>query len=284
VCSVRRACRRADGQVRWLESKTQNGRPKQDLIDDLVAEQNELDRAVRDAPARSWEALSPAEGWQMRDCIAHLMDFDETAATIALGEPFPRPSGSRPANATLSARQDGARSLTIAELLAAWRQARARLEAALRPLDPKARLPWAGPPMSARSFTTARLMECWSHGLDALETAGVEPQDTDRLRHIAQLGYMTREFSYRTRAMEPSTAPLRVELEAPSGAVWTWGPEEAADRITGSAGDFCRVVTQRINYLDTALARQGAAAEEFLRIAQAFAGPPGAGRPAKGSG
>jgi uncharacterized protein (TIGR03084 family) len=253
-----------------------------ELIDDLVAEQDYLDAAVRDAPEERWNAPSPAEGWLMRDCIAHLAELDETAAIIA--ETGAYPSGDRrPGEGVLSAGQVDARSLSIEELLEWWRRSRARLAAALRPLDARDRLPWAGNTMSVRSFTTARLMEAWSHGLDAIEAAGVTPVDSDRLRNIAHIGYATRDFAYRNRGLEPSPEPLYVELEAPSGATWSWGPEDAENRITGPAGDFCRVVTQRIHYTDTELQYEGAAAEEFLRIAQAFAGPPGAGRPAKGS-
>jgi uncharacterized protein (TIGR03084 family) len=82
--------------------------------------------------------------------------------------------------------------------------------------------------------------------------------------------------------MDAPAEPLRVELEAPSGALWTWGPEDAPQRIRGSAGEFCRVVTQGISYLDTALKTEGEGAAEFLRVAQAFAGPPGPGRPPRG--
>ena len=69
-----------------------------------------------------------------------------------------------------------------------------------------------------------------------------------------------------------------MELTAPSGATWTWGPEQAADRVTGSAHDFCLLVTQRRHRADTALVAEGAAADEWLGIAQCFAGPPGPGR------
>lgn len=252
-----------------------------DLIDDLVAEQDYLDAALAGVPHERWDATSPAEGWLLRDCIAHLAEFDDLAAEIAASGEYPQRDGP-PGDGVRSGRQLEALALGVDELLTWWRQARARLETALRPLDPKARLPWAGPPMGARTFTTARLMECWSHGLDALDAGGVEHVDSDRLHHIAHLGYATRDFAYRNREMEPSAAPLRVELEAPSGAGWTWGPDEAPDRIVGTAGDFCRVVTQRIHYLDTDLEAQGAAAREFLQVAQAFAGPPGAGRQPSG--
>ena len=248
-----------------------------ELLDDLVAEQNYLDEAIRDTPEERWNAPSPAVGWLMRDCIAHLAEMDETAAAIAEAGASPERER-REGDGLVTAGQLDARALSIPELLSWWRECRAHLDAALRPLDLRDRLPWAGNTMSVRSFVTARLMEAWSHGLDALDAAGVEPVDTDRLRNIAHIGYATREFAYRNRGLAANPQPLRVELLAPSGGTWTWGPEDTANQITGNAGDFCRVVTQRINYLDTGLDFTEGAAEEFLRVAQAFAGPPGAGR------
>jgi len=49
--------------------------------------------------------------------------------------------------------------------------------------------------------------------------------------------------------------------------------------VTGTALDFCLVVTQRRNVADTGLVVTGTLAEEWIGIAQAFAGPPGPGRP-----
>jgi hypothetical protein len=42
--------------------------------------------------------------------------------------------------------------------------------------------------------------------------------------------------------------------------------------------DFCLVVTQRRHPADVNLRVSGAVAEEWIGIAQAFAGPPGTGR------
>lgn len=253
----------------------------QELLADFVAEQETLDRVVAALTPEQWDRPSPAQGWSLRDCVVHLAEVDEAAVrTIAEG----RFSG-------LSGQADGgprtramarAQELSTVQVLSWWRETRARLVALAAPLEAKARLPWAGPPMSARSFITARLMEYWSHGLDIHDTAGAAPQDTDRLRHVAHLGFVTREFAYRNRGLPPPESPLYVELTAPSGAVWTWGPPDAPDRITGPAGDFCRAVTQRIHPLDTALRAEGPTAAEYLRIAQAFAGPPGPGRPPRG--
>lgn len=254
--------------------------PMPALVADLVAEQEVLDRIVSGLSTDRWDAPSPAEGWTLRDTVAHLAEFDQTAAFALEQRQLPPPGG--PRTGVLTQGQLRARTLATADLLEEWRAARARLAKAAAVIDPRERLPWFGPPMSARSFVTARLMEAWSHGLDIHDAAGVTPVDTDRIHHVAQIGYLTRDFAYRTHGMEPPGTPLLVRLTAPSGAIWTFGPEDAADRITGPAGDFCRVVTQRIHPSDTRLLAEGEHAATFLSVAQAFAGPPGSGRPPKG--
>ena len=250
-----------------------------ELLDDLVAEQRYLDAALAATTEDVWERPTPCDGWLVRDVIAHLAEVDDGATAVAAGAPQYAGSRERSADGTRSSGQDRARYMSRIQLVDWWRAARDRLDAALRPVDAKTRLPWAGPPMSARSFATARLMECWSHGLDALDGAGIAHVDSDRLRHIAHLGFITRGFAYQTRGLEPNTEPLRVDLRLPSGAPWSRGPEDAPSTVRGDAGDFCRVATQRIHYRDTGLSWHGAAAEEFLQVAQTFAGPPGSGRP-----
>ncbi|CPZ96865.1 wyosine base formation [Mycobacteroides abscessus] len=74
------------------------------------------------------------------------------------------------------------------------------------------------------------------------------------------------------------TEPFRVELTGPDADTWTWGPVEAAQRVIGSALDFCYLVTQRRPRADLDLRATGQDAAQWLSIAQAFAGPPGAGR------
>ena len=252
--------------------------PYQQLLDDLVAEQEYLDGQLADLPDEAWQHDTPCRGWMVRDVISHLAEVDDSAALVASGAARSMDGGARSDDGLRSALQDSSRHMTRLQLVDWWRAARGRLQDALRPLNARTRLPWAGPPMSARSFATARLMECWSHGLDALDGAAVEPVHSDRLQHIAHLGFITRGFAYQTRGLEPNTEPLRVELTLPSGADWSRGDGEATHRIFGSAVDFCRVATQRVHYLDTDLSYTSGAAEEFLQVAQAFAGPPGEGR------
>ena len=140
------------------------------------------------------------------------------------------------------------------------------------------KVPWYGPPMSPASFATARLMEYWAHGQDVADAAGVVRPPTERLRHVCHLGHRTRGFSYAVRGREAPPVDVHVVLDAPGGGTWEYGDPAAADRVTGPAVDFCLLVTQRRHRADTALVATGAAADEWLDIAQCFAGPPGGGR------
>ena len=257
--------------------------PFDELLDDLADEQGALDLVLARMTAAQWDLPSHAPGWRVRDQITHLAHFDEKAAlAIADADAF-RADAAATRGAEGRDRYEArylqrGRAVTPGALVDWWRRAGAALVAAARALDGKARLPWYGPDMSARSFVTARLMETWSHGLDVVDVVGLSRPDTDRLRHVVHLGLITRRFSYVTRGLPPDDTPIHVELTAPSGAAWTFGEPTAENRIAGSARDFCRVVTQRRHVADTHLRITGPAAEEWMRLAQAFAGPPGEGR------
>ena len=148
------------------------------------------------------------------------------------------------------------------------------------PEGPKLR--WSGPPMSAASMATARFMETWAHALDVYDALGAAVEPTDRIRHVAHIGVRTRGFAFANNGLQAPSEEFRVDLVAPGGDVWSWGPDDAAQTVTGSAFDFCRLVTQRVHRDDTSLVASGADAEQWLRIAQAFAGPAGGGREARG--
>lgn len=251
------------------------------LVRDLGDEQDALERVMRRLPSAAWERPTPCEGWRVRDQIAHLAFFDGVAA-MAVVAPDRFDAEVKAATADLRAYEAGyiarGRALGPQQLLDWWCEARRTLLEALQPLDEQARLPWYGIVMSARSFTTARLMESWSHGHDIVDAVGATPAYTDRLRHVAFLGARTRAYAYVARGLARRSEPIRIELVLPSGAPWVDGDSGAGDRIVGPAADFCLVVTQRRHVEDTTLQVSGSAAEEWVRIAQAFAGPPGPGR------
>jgi uncharacterized protein (TIGR03084 family) len=127
-------------------------------------------------------------------------------------------------------------------------------------------------------MATARLMETWAHGLDVADALGVKRPPTDRLRAIAHIGVRTRDYAFVVNNLTPPTEPFLVELRGPGGDTWSWGPSDAAQRVTGSAEDFCFLVTQRRPLTALDITASGTDAQRWLKIAQAFAGPPGEGR------
>jgi uncharacterized protein (TIGR03084 family) len=252
-----------------------------DLVSDLRSEQQALEDVVAGLDGEQLRTATPADGWTIADELSHLAGFDE-AATTALTEPAEFTAdlerrlavGDDPV-AEYTAR---GRALDPTSVRDWWRQSRARLLAATDGLDPKTRVPWYGPPMSAMSFVTARLMEVWAHGQDVRDALGVPPEVSPRLRHVAHIGVGARTFSYVVRGLDTPTEPVDVVLVAPDGSTWSWGPGDAADSVSGSALDFCLVVTQRRHRDDVGLTIIGPLAEEWIDIAQAFAGDPGPGR------
>lgn len=252
------------------------------IVDDLRGESDALDALVSPLPPEDWSRSTPAPGWTIAHQIAHLLWTDRVALTSITDEPafgaLLTDAASNPLGFVDDAAEELAAQTAPADLLDDWRTTRGKLHEALRTVEDGRKLVWFGPPMSAASMATARLMETWAHGLDVADTLGVNAPATDRLRAIAHLGVRTRDFAFTVHGLTPPAEPFRVELSGPSGEPWLWGPEDADQRVTGPAIDFCYLVTQRRARADLALVAEGEGAEEWLGIAQAFAGPPGAGR------
>ncbi len=256
------------------------------LCDDLDAESRVVDALVADLDEAGWATPTPAEGWDVRTQIGHLYFADARSVLAATDRPtfeklrdFELADERSNLNIAMLGRDAGS---TGAETLATWRDGRARFQQVFRALDPGVRVPWYGPDMSPLSMVTARIMETWAHGQDVADALGAVTEPTDRLRHVAHIGVGARRWSYTTNRREMPDAAVFVELHAPSGDVWRWGDPSAAERVVGDALDFCRVVTQRRHVDDTALVVTGDAAREWMLLAQAYAGPPGRGRPRLG--
>lgn len=251
---------------------------------DLRAEHDDLDALVAHMDEPTWDTQTPAEGWSIRDTISHLNYFDERA-TLAAVEPEEFIDWRNTSATEELTRTDGdpadvafGRSTDLNTLLQQWRADRAQMLTAFEVLEAKARIPWFGPDMSAASFATARLMETWAHGQDVADALDTQRAPTDRLKHICHIGVRALPFAYTIRKVEIPTEPIYVDVSSPSGEKWTWGPEEAENKVTGTALDLALVVTQRRHRDDTDLKAIGPVADQWLSIAQAFAGPVGPGR------
>ena len=136
--------------------------------------------------------------------------------------------------------------------------------------------------MSAASMATARLMETWAHGQDVADALGV-----------AAVGRPPGCGTSPTSASAPATSPSRQHgLPAARRAVpgrarprrtaatWAWGPEDAAQRVTGPALDFCLLVTQRRHRADLALRGRGRRRRPVARHRPGLRRAAGTGPPA----
>ncbi|WP_319448918.1 MULTISPECIES: TIGR03084 family metal-binding protein [unclassified Mycobacterium] len=251
------------------------------IVAELAAESDQLDALVAALPERGWQTATPAPGWTIAHQIAHLHWTDRVAVVAVTDEAGFAELLTLAAKNPTGFVDDGAEELSVtppAQLLAAWRQTRTQLHQELLRVEAGRKLPWFGPPMSAASMATARLMETWAHGLDVADALGMKRAPSPGLKSIAHIGVRTRDFAFAVNGLPAPAEPFLVELQAPDGAAWSWGPSDAAQRVTGSAEDFCMLVTQRRPHAELDVTAVGPDAQRWLTIAQAFAGPPGSGR------
>ncbi len=248
------------------------------ICQDLADEYQELDDTVSGLSEEEWNRVTPFFGWSIKDEISHIAFFD-TTGNLATQDREKFQQGFhdflakiKPGESMYALINDAGRKKPVDQALKDWRKQREGLVSALSQLDPKDRLPWYGPDMSAKSFATARLMETWAHGQDVYDTLKIRRKLTDRIKHIAHIGVTTYGWSFMVRQKEIPAPHMRVELKSPSGELWNWGPEDAENSIKGDAGEFCLVITQRRNIADTNLNVTGEAAKQWMQIAQAFAG------------
>ena len=248
-----------------------------DVVADLAAEYADLDGIVERASDAGWDLPTPAPGWTVGDQVRHLA-FSDARARVAVEDPAAFEASKGAVAGVVESSVAAARSMARRQVLTWWREERAALLALLAAADPARRVPWYGPPMGMVSFATARLMETWAHGQDVADALGVVRAPTARLRHVAHIGVRAMPWSFQVHGLAVPTDEVRVELRAPDGEEWDWGPDAASDRVRGTALDFCLVVTQRRHPADVRLEVSGPVAAQWMAVAQAYAGPPGAGR------
>jgi uncharacterized protein (TIGR03084 family) len=252
-----------------------------EVLADLGAEGDDLDRLVSGIGEDKWRLATPAPGWTIAHQIGHLAASDRLAtlaATDAHAFALRRAELADDFDAVVMAGAAGLVAEAPGQLLSRWREARSGMRDALGAVPAGERVPWIVEPMSPASLATTRLMELFGHGQDVRDTLGVERPDTDRIVHVARLGVRTRDFAYLARGLTPPAEEFRVELSAPGGRAWVWGPEDAAQGVSGPLLDFCLLVTQRRHRDDLGLVARGPDARQWVSFAQAYAGPPGPGR------
>ena len=249
------------------------------IANDFRAENQALKTLLDPLTDAGFDKPTLFKAWTINDILRHLHFWnraaflqvsDEAELERLLGRVFSLadPGGMR----TLEREFFG--GLNGHALLDEWYGFSEQLAAAFAGVDPKARLKWAGPAMSARSSLTARQMETWAHGQAAFDALGVTRVNTDRIRNIVQLGVNTFAWTFRVNGLSLPKAMPHLSLTSPSGETWSWGESDPDNAITGSAEGFCQAVTQVRNFSDVDLKTVGETAAVWMAKAQCFAGPP----------
>ncbi len=245
---------------------------------DLLLEARELDALLDRLTDEQWETPTGFMEWTPWDVVAHLHYFDLVSLATLKGEE----AFIEERDAVIKGIMSGATNkqiarerfgdLSPADLRRHWLESCEEMAKQLGESDPKRRLPWFGPDMGVRMFTTARFMETWAHGQEVYDLLGIAREYNDRIKHICAIGNRTFGWTFVNRKMEVPGPPPYVKLTAPSGETWEWGEENENEVITGLASDFAHVVTQGRNVADTDLEVSGEVATQWMSIAQCFAG------------
>jgi enediyne biosynthesis protein E11 len=254
---------------------------QRDVIADLVADGDEIDRMVADLDPSKWDQPTPAPGWTVAHQIAHLTATFRLAATAAADPPAFKlitAQLSDDFDANVAAALSPYLAHPPAVLLDHWRTERAAAQQALAGVPDGQLVPWLVRPLPAPILAAAGMMELFGHGQDIADALGIQRQHTDRLEHLVAFAVRTWDFGYLARGLTPPDVEFRFEITSPSGVVWRHGGADTDQVITGPAVDFCLLVTRRRHRADLAVKATGPEADRWLDIAQAYRGSAGPGR------
>ncbi|MGE0314749.1 MAG: maleylpyruvate isomerase family mycothiol-dependent enzyme [Lautropia sp.] len=206
-----------------------------DLLDESTALHAVLAPLDEDALAEP----TAFKQWTPNDIVAHLHFFNELADLALTDEgAFERRYAAMAAlrGQGLSMREATDRllgGLAGRALIDRWREYLSPMATRWHAADPRQRVKWVGPSMSARSSISARLMETWAHGQAIYDRLGIERVDTDRIESIAVMGVNTFGWTFRNRGLEVPAWRPSVRLRLPGGAIREW-PAQAIEVEAGS--------------------------------------------------
>jgi uncharacterized protein (TIGR03084 family) len=246
------------------------------IVADLRAEGDELYQFLLTLDEADWSRATTFKSWTVNDVVAHLYFGDYLGVTSHKdGQAFKSFMAEvQSSGLTLSEfTRQWLDNLSGTPMLERWRGLFLEMCDRFAASDPKLRLTWAGPDMGIQMFATARLMETWAHSWAIYDLLGAQYKQSDRIKHIATIGVKTYQWTFVNRGLTPPGSPPHISLQAPSGELWEWNTEQEDNKISGDAVEFCQVVTQVRNIADTTLTIAGEPAEQWMAIAQCFAGP-----------
>ena len=252
---------------------------------DFRDECNAVYSILENLKEQDYEMPTQFKGWTFNNVIGHLHVWNY-AADISLKD---GDEWKNFANSALQALGNGSsmnefeqtitKGIQGPELLSMWKEYYTEMTERFAVADPKKRVKWMGPDMSVRSSISARHMETWAHAQELYDSLGLDRINEDRIKNIVIIGNNTFKWCFTVHKKTlPSIRPY-LKLISPSGEIWEYNEFSEEHKIEGLAEEFCQVVTQVRNIQDVNLKLTGSIAEEWMSVAQCFAG--GAEQPPK---
>lgn len=240
------------------------------IFDDLEAEEERLEAILQGLAEADWRRESGAPGWSIADVVLHLAQSEEIVVSSSRTSDSSLRAGAdeRDLDAVMNSMVSAERS-GPAVVFDRWCRARREALEILRTADPQATIAWATNPLRPATLATTRLAEHWAHGLDITTPLDIDFEDTDRLCHVAWLAHRTLPYAFALAGEQP--AQVYCELSGPRGATWKYGSLDAPSRITGPAGDFCRVGARRLTPDRSRLVARGPRGDAALLLLRNYA-------------
>ena len=245
---------------------------------DFCEESNAVYDLLSNLSDNDFNEKTQFKGWTINNVIGHLHVWNHAAdlslkdgeewknfANAAL-EMFGKGSTMNQFEETITQGKQGK------ELLDTWKNYYEDMTTRFAVADPKKRVKWMGPDMSARSSISARHMETWAHAQELYDSLGVDRVNEDRIKNIVIIGNNTFKWCYTVHQKPLPKATPYLKLISPSGEIWEFNDPANENIIEGLAEEFCQVVTQVRNIKDVNLKLVGDVANEWMSIAQCFAG------------
>lgn len=246
-------------------------------VEDFLIETNHLHSVLLGLDELDFEKETQFKSWTINDILVHL-HFWNRAVDLSLTDEVTFLELAKEMKGSIENYQLRKLENQLVpergiKLLAVWHSLCLEMKDRWSHVDPKKRLKWVGPDMSARSSMSARQMETWAHGQAIFDLFGKEREETDRIYNILFLCVNAFGWSHKVHGLPiPETMP-KLELISPEGILWEFG-DMYAGAIKGNATAFCQVMTQTRNISDTDLLVEGEIAKNWMAHAQCFAGPP----------
>ena len=245
---------------------------------DFRDECNAVYSILENLKEQDYEMPTQFKGWTFNNVIGHLHVWNY-AADISLKD---GDEWKNFANSAMQALGSGSsmnefeqtitKGIKGPELLSMWKEYYIDMTERFAVADPKKRVKWMGPDMSVRSSISARHMETWAHAQELYDSLGLDRINEDRIKNIVIIGNNTFKWCFTVHKKTlPSIKPY-LKLMSPSGAIWEYNEPSEEHKIEGLAEEFCQVVTQVRNIKDVNLKLTGSIADEWMSVAQCFAG------------